>query len=50
MPTERTFLIDSHAHLDSGQFGHDLDDVLSRARENDVDYILDDRLRHGKLG
>jgi TatD DNase family protein len=32
--------IDSHAHLTSDQFSPDLDDVLNRAREAGVDYIV----------
>ncbi len=33
-------LVDSHAHLDGGQFSADLDAVVSRATDNDVEYIL----------
>ena len=33
-------LIDSHAHLDSPQFQGQLDDVLSRARDTNVRFIL----------
>ncbi len=33
-------LFDSHAHLDDGRFENDIDDILKRAKENGVDYIL----------
>jgi TatD DNase family protein len=33
-------LVDSHAHLDGGQFSSDLDDVIKRATDNDVEFIL----------
>ena len=33
-------LVDSHAHLDGNQFASDLDEVIQRASENDVEYIL----------
>lgn len=33
-------LVDSHAHLDGKQFSHDLDEVVERARQADVNTIL----------
>ena len=36
----KTPLVDTHAHLDSGQFRNDLDAVIERARENDVAQII----------
>ncbi|PLX99321.1 MAG: radical SAM protein [Desulfuromonas sp.] len=33
-------LVDSHAHLDGSKFTDDLDQVIQRASENDVEYIL----------
>lgn len=36
----KTSLVDSHAHLDARQLSCDLEQVLSRAHENSVDYIL----------
>ncbi len=33
-------LVDSHAHLDGGQFSSDLDEVITRASDNGVEYIL----------
>lgn len=33
-------LFDSHAHLDDGRFDKDLDQVIARAKENGIDYIL----------
>ena len=33
-------LVDSHAHLDGGKFTNDLDEVIQRAAENGVEYIL----------
>lgn len=33
-------LVDSHAHLDGNQFASDLDEVVKRARDNGVEYIL----------
>jgi len=33
-------LVDSHAHLDGGQFKEDLDEVVHRATANGVEYIL----------
>ncbi|MCM2263739.1 MAG: TatD family nuclease-associated radical SAM protein [Desulfuromonadales bacterium] len=35
-----TSLVDTHAHLDSGQFRDDVDAVVARARENGVGTIL----------
>jgi len=35
-----TPLVDTHAHLDSGQYRDDLDAVVARARENGVESIL----------
>ncbi len=35
-----TSLIDTHAHLDSGQFRDDVDAVVARAREHGIDTIL----------
>jgi len=34
-------LVDSHAHLDFDDFTGDLDDVISRAREAGVSFIID---------
>ena len=34
------FLIDSHAHLDDPQYANDINEVIQRARENNVQYIL----------
>jgi TatD DNase family protein len=33
-------LIDSHAHLDMPEFDQDRDEVIQRARDNGIDYIL----------
>ena len=32
--------IDTHAHLFYPNFEEDLDDVISRAKKNDIDFIL----------
>ncbi|MDO3380060.1 TatD family hydrolase [Geoalkalibacter halelectricus] len=36
----KSSLIDTHAHLDNRPFAQDLEDVIARARDNDVDTIL----------
>ncbi|HZK57605.1 MAG TPA: TatD family hydrolase [Clostridia bacterium] len=33
-------LFDSHAHLDDGRFDKDRDNVIKRAKQNDIQYIL----------
>ena len=33
-------IIDTHAHLDMEQYDADREDVIQRARDNGVDYIL----------
>ena len=33
-------LFDSHAHLDDGRFDKDRDNVIKRAKQNNIQYIL----------
>ncbi len=40
MKEETALLVDSHAHLDSGQYKNDLDIVITRARENGISHML----------
>lgn len=40
MQKEQALLIDSHAHLDSGQYDHDREEMIERARQNGVSHIL----------
>lgn len=38
--TKRNILVDSHCHIDFSDFSEDLDDVLERAKNNGVAYML----------
>ncbi len=40
MPETLPLLVDSHAHLDSGQYNSDRDAVIKRAAENGISHIL----------
>ncbi|MGE4578907.1 MAG: TatD family hydrolase [Desulfuromonadales bacterium] len=40
MTEQQPWLIDTHAHLDNGQFDHDREEVISRARQEGIRYIL----------
>ena len=40
MTTHLPPLVDTHAHLDSGQFASDRDAVIDRARQNGIRHIL----------
>ncbi|MDW7643520.1 MAG: YchF/TatD family DNA exonuclease [Desulfuromonadales bacterium] len=40
MTEQQPWLIDTHAHLDNGQFADDREEVISRARQEGIRYIL----------
>ena len=40
MKEDTPLLVDSHAHLDSGQYKNDRDDVIARAAENGISHML----------
>ena len=40
MSAQLPLLVDSHAHLDGGQYANDRDETIQRAHENGISHIL----------